>query len=90
MFLDYNRMMGVSLFPWGWHILSNSCFEAGRGISAETCGLNVVFPPDDIGSCPRTQFIIYVIEIRNKNIPIFGVTNGGVLGDMMLSFILSC
>ena len=33
--------------------------KAGRGISAETCGLDDVFPPDDLGSGPCTPFIIY-------------------------------
>ena len=31
---------------------------AGRGISAETCGLDDVFPPDDLSSGPYTQSII--------------------------------
>ena len=30
-------------------------FDAVRGISAETCGLDDVFPPDDLGSGPYTQ-----------------------------------
>ena len=57
--------MGVSLLPWLWHMLSIP-LEAGWGISAETCGLDEkrdVFPPDDLGSGPYTQFIISVIEI---------------------------
>ena len=30
-------------------------------ISAETCGLDDVFPPDDLGSCPDiTNFCIYI------------------------------
>ena len=29
-----------------------------RGISAETCGLDDVFPSDDLGSGPYTRFII--------------------------------
>ena len=29
-------------------------------ISAETCGLDDVFPPDDLGSDPYTPFIIYI------------------------------
>ena len=35
----------------------------GRGISAETCGLDGVFPPDDLGSGPCTPFIIYIPHI---------------------------
>ena len=34
--------------------------EADRRISAETCGLDDVFPPDDLGSGPYTSFIIYI------------------------------
>ena len=34
--------------------------EAGRGISAETCGLDDVFPPDDLGSGPYDPFTIYI------------------------------
>ena len=37
--------------------------KAGRGISAETCGLDDVFPPDDLGSGPHTPFIIYIPHI---------------------------
>ena len=33
--------------------------EAGRRISFETCGLDDVFPPDDLGSGLYTPFIIY-------------------------------
>ena len=28
-------------------------FTTGRGTSAETCGLDDVFPPDDLGSRPE-------------------------------------
>ena len=55
--LDRKRQMGVELLPWRWHILSIR-FDAGRGIGAGTCGLGDVFPPDDLGSGPYTQFII--------------------------------
>ena len=47
------------LLPWHRHILSIP-LEAGRGISAETCGMDDVFPPDDLGSGPYTPFIIYI------------------------------
>ena len=33
--------------------------KTGRGISNETCGLDDVFPHDDIGSGSHTPFIIY-------------------------------
>ena len=35
--------------------------KTGWGTSAETCGLYDVFPPDDLGSGPYTQFIIIYI-----------------------------
>ena len=50
-------IMGVSLLPWCYHILSIPS-EAGRGMSAENFGLDDVFPPDDLGSGLYTQFII--------------------------------
>ena len=37
---------------WRWHILSIP-LTTGRGTSAETCGLDDVFPPDDLGSRPE-------------------------------------
>ena len=37
--------------------------KAVRGISAETCGLDDVFPPDDLGSGPCTPSIIYMPNI---------------------------
>ena len=43
-FLDSNRRVGVWLLPWRWHILSIP-LTTGRGTSAETCGLDDVFPP---------------------------------------------
>ena len=51
-FLDSNRRVGVWLLPWRWHILSIP-LTTGRGTSAETCGLDDVFPPDDLGSRPE-------------------------------------
>ena len=35
---------------------------AGRGTSAETCGLNDVFPPDDLGSGLYIQYLDKVIR----------------------------
>ena len=32
----------------------------GRGISAETCGLDDVFPPDDLCSRPRSSVSLYI------------------------------
>ena len=39
--------------PWHWHILSIP-LTTGRGTGAETCGLDDVFPPDDLCSRPET------------------------------------
>ena len=52
-FLDSNRRVGVWSLPWRWHILSIP-LTTGRGTSAETCGLDDLFPPDDLGSRPET------------------------------------
>ena len=49
--LESNRRVGVWSFPWRWHIRSILSMT-GRGISAETCGLDDVFPPDDLCSRP--------------------------------------
>ena len=43
----------VCSLPWRWHILS-ILLTAGRGRSAETCGLNNVFFPDDLCSRPES------------------------------------
>ena len=51
-FLDSNRRVGVWSLPWRWHILSIP-LTTGRGTSAETCGLDDVFPLDDLGSRPE-------------------------------------
>ena len=51
--------MDVLITPMTWHILSIPV-EVGRGISAETCGLDDVFPPDALGSGPYTPFIIHI------------------------------
>ena len=51
-FLDSNRRVGVRSLPWHWHILSIP-LTTGRGTCAETCGLDDVFPPDDLCSCPE-------------------------------------
>ena len=50
--LDSNRRMGVWSLPWSWHILSIP-LTTGPGTSAETCGLDDMFPPDDLGSRPE-------------------------------------
>ena len=51
-FFDSNRRVGVWSLPWRWRILSIP-LTTGRGTSAETCGLDDVFPPDDLGSRPE-------------------------------------
>ena len=56
LFLDSNRRVGVWSLPWRWHILSIP-LKTGRGTSAETGGLDDVFPPDDLGSSPDAVLI---------------------------------
>ena len=59
--LDSNRRMGVWSLPCRWHILSIP-LTTGRGTSAETCGLDDVFPPDDLCSRPELTYIcIYAL-----------------------------
>ena len=45
---------------WRLFCLGLNELNAGRG-SAETCGLDYVFPHDDLGSSLYTQFIIIYI-----------------------------
>ena len=64
-FLDSNRKVGVWSLPWRWHILFIP-LTTGRGTGAETCGLDDVFPPDDLCSRPEAlcQYIyIYIYAI---------------------------
>ena len=59
-FWDSNRRVGVWSLPRGWHILSIPS-KTGRGTSAETCGLDDVFPPDDLGIRPEALcWYIYI------------------------------
>ena len=57
MFFGPEQETGIWLLPCRWHIPSVP-LEACRWISAETCGLDDVSPPDDLGSGPYTKFII--------------------------------
>ena len=43
--------MDVLITPMAQALLPRP-IKAGRGISAKTCGLDDVFPPDDLGSGP--------------------------------------
>ena len=61
-FLDSNRRVGVRLLPWRWHILSIP-LTTGRGTSSETCGLDDVFPPDDLGSRPEALCCVFGLPI---------------------------
>ena len=60
-FWDSNSWVGVRSHPWRWHILSIIPFTTGRGTGAETCGLDDVFPPDDL--CSRPEALCYYIYI---------------------------
>ena len=46
-FFDSNRRVGVWSLPWRWHILSIP-LTTGGGTRAESCGLDDVFPPDNL------------------------------------------
>ena len=50
---------GIFYNSHGAGILSTQLIS-DRGIRAETCGLDDVFPPDDLGSGPCTPFIKYI------------------------------
>ena len=68
-FLDSNMRVGVWSLPWHWHILSIP-LTTGQGTSADTCGLDDVFPPDRAG-------VKYVLSNTNTNTNTFfsGVSN---------------
>ena len=57
--LDSNRRVGVWSLPWRWHIHSIP-LTTGGGTSAETCRLDYVFPPDNLGSRPEALCDIYI------------------------------
>ena len=57
--IDYIMVFGLEQED-GSFDYSHGPLKAGRGISAETCGLDDMFPPDDLGSGPCTPFIIYI------------------------------
>ena len=80
-FLDSNRRVGVWSLPWRWHILSIP-LTTGRGTSAETCGLDDVFPPDDIGSRPEAlcwYICIYICTYIPYTSSVIGrIYNGSV------------
>ena len=58
-FLDSNRRVRVWLLPWRWHILSIP-LTTGRGKGVEICGLDDMFPPDDLCSRPEALCYIYI------------------------------
>ena len=58
--LPKNKNVRVWSLPWHWHILSIP-LTTGWGSSSETCGLDDVFPPDDLCSRPEALcFYIYI------------------------------
>ena len=93
--LDSNRRVWVWSLPWRWHILS-ILLTVGRGISAETCGLDDVFLPDNLCSRPfihlhslyefwhRTFIYIHKerrsILVRLHPITVYRAVFGGVRG----------
>ena len=46
-------------------VFYNLQLETGQRISAETCGLDDAFPPDDLCSGPYAQFITEVIGVSS-------------------------
>ena len=83
-FLDSNRRVGVWSLPWRWHILSIS-LTTGRGTSAEICGLDDVFPPDDLGSRPEAlcKYICMYIPYTNSVI-------GRIYNEIVIQYWRSC
>ena len=80
-----SKRVGVWSLPWRWHILSIP-LTTGRGTGAETCGLDDVFPLDDLCSRPETLLIyiyiyIYAISIFLCEFCFLWFTNCVLLSD---------
>ena len=85
--LDSNRRVGVWSLPWRWHILSIP-LTTGRGTSAETCGLDDVFPPDDLGSLQMLCVNIYVYICMY--IPYTSSVIGRIYNGSVIQYWRSC
>ena len=79
-FMDSKRRVGVWSLPWRWHILSIP-LTTGRGTRAETCGLDYVFPPDDLCSHPEALcwyiyiyiYIYIYMQFNTRMLVTFGI-----------------
>ena len=87
-FLDSNRRVGVWSLPWRWHILSIP-LTTGRGTSAETCGLDDVFPPDDLGSRPEA-LCKYICIYICMYIPYTSSVIGRIYNRIVIQYWRSC
>ena len=87
-FLDSNRRVGVWSLPWRWHILSIP-LTTGRGTSAETCGLDDVFPPDDLGSRPEA-LCWYICIYICMYIPYTSSVIGRIYNGSVIQYWRSC
>ena len=87
-FLDSNRRVGVWSLPWRWHILSIP-LTTGRGTSAETCGLDDVFPPDDLGSHPEA-LCLYICIYICMYIPYTSSVIGRIYNGSVIQYWRSC
>ena len=75
-FWDSNMRVGVWSLPRRWHILSIP-LKTGRGTSAETCGLDDVFPPDDLGIRPEA-LCLYIYMYMYICIPYMSSVKGRI------------
>ena len=87
-FFDSNRRVGVWSLPWRWHILSIP-LTTGRGTSAETCGLDDVFPPDDLGSRPEA-LCWYICIYICMYIPYTSSVIGRIYNGSVIQYWRSC
>ena len=87
-FLDSNRRVEVWSLPWHWHILSIP-LTTGRGTSAETCWLDDVFPPDDLGSHPEALCWYICIYIW-MYIPYTSSVIGRIYNGSVIQYWRSC
>ena len=89
-FLASNRRVGVWSLPWRCHILSIP-LTTGRGTSAETCGLDDVFPLDDLGSRPEAlcwYICIYIYVCMY--IPYTSSVIGRIYNGSVIQYWRSC
>ena len=63
--MGFGLSMAVGSLSLQWRLrILPILFEAGRGICVKTCGLDDVFPPNDLGSALETNLTcIFTVDM---------------------------